>query len=47
MMRDPKEIQQTLDETTAWLDENENSGAAEVGVELGWQQALEWVLGKD
>jgi hypothetical protein len=40
------ELESRLSVTRDWLDENENSGASEVGIELGWEQALEWVLGQ-
>jgi hypothetical protein len=43
-MKTLAEIQTKLAESREWVDENENSGASEVGVELGWLQALEWVL---
>ena len=44
-MRTETEVREELARRAAWLDENEDSGAAEVGVETGWEQALEWVLG--
>lgn len=44
-MKSLAEIEEALAERRAWMDENEDSGAAEVGVELGWMQALAWVLG--
>jgi hypothetical protein len=43
-MKSLKEIQDAHSEHEAWMDENEDSGSAEVGVELGWLQALAWVL---
>jgi len=43
-VRTKAEIEQTLREKQEWMDEWEDSGASEVGVELGWLQALEWVL---
>jgi hypothetical protein len=43
-MRTESEIREVLAERVAWLEENEDSGAAEVGQELGWEQALKWVL---
>lgn len=43
-MKTPEEIQAKLSESREWLDEYEGSGAAEEGVETGWEQALAWVL---
>jgi len=43
-MKSLEEIQAKLAETRGWVDENEDTGASEFGVELGWFQALEWVL---
>lgn len=43
-MRSEEEVRAKLARRREWLDENEDSGAAEVGVETGWEQALEWVL---
>jgi len=44
-MKTQAEIEALLAEKRAWMDENEDSGASEVGTEWGWQQALAWVLG--
>jgi len=43
-MRTAAEIEQALAERREWMDENEDSGAAEVPVEWGWLSALAWVL---
>lgn len=44
-MRDEQEIRAELDRATDWLDEWEGKGVAEEGIQTGWVEALEWVLG--
>ncbi len=43
-MKSLVEVKTELATHTEWMDENEGGGSSEEGVELGWMQALEWVL---
>jgi hypothetical protein len=43
-MRSEEEIRLKLADRVKWLDKWELSGGPEVGIEVGWEQALEWVL---
>ena len=45
-MRNEEEVRAELAKRREWLDENEDLGAAEVGVETGWVLALEWELSR-
>lgn len=44
-MRPEQEVRDRLASHRSWLDEWEGKGASEEGVETGWVEALEWVLG--
>ena len=44
-MKSQAEVEQALRERREWMDNNEDSGAAEVPVEWGWIEALAWTLG--
>lgn len=44
-MKTEEEIRTELTRHTDWLDEWEGKGAAEEGPEVGWVEALAWVLG--
>lgn len=45
-MKTEQQIRTELAGHNEWLDEWEGQGTAEEGVEFGWVQALEWVLGE-
>lgn len=44
-MRSQAEVRNRLARHDAWINENGDSGAAEVGAEVGAADALSWVLG--